>query len=232
MPRIHSIDKKRQAVLLRSKEGQSLRNIAKKLNISLSTAQLWTKGITLSKEQELKIATERTRKLIHGQKQYLKRTKAQKYQRESDIFSIAENEVDSKKLDSFFIMGLALYWAEGFKKDYSLGFVNSDPIMIQIFLEWLRKYGECNPADVRLRVQIHEIYKPHIHSIQLYWSELLHIPITQFQKPFYQISKSQATFDPNYKGLLRIRVIGTRNLFLRILGWLEGLKKITFTSSS
>lgn len=125
------------------------------------------------------------------------------------------------------MMGLALYWAEGFKKDHSLGFVNSDPGMIQVFLKWLKTYGEVNAASIRLRVQIHEVYKPTISSIQSYWADLLQIPVSQFQTPFYQISRSKPAFvDPTYKGLLRIRVIGTRTLFIKILGWLAGLKEM------
>jgi hypothetical protein len=226
MPFFYSIEKKKQAIHLRQL-GNSLRTIAKDLNISVSTAQLWTKEINLLEEQKQKINNEHREKLILGRSKYIKEKKDQKKRRELKIFIDAKKEVFAKRSDSFFIMGLSLYWAEGFKKDHSLGFVNSDPVMIQKFLQWLKKYGDFNSIDIHPRIQIHEIYNSNIESIQLYWSQLLGIPLSQFNIPFYQKSKSNPTLiDPEYKGLLRIRVSGTRDLFIKILGWLEGLKEI------
>jgi hypothetical protein len=101
--------------------------------------------------------------------------------------------------------------------------------MVQMFLKWLKTYGEFDPINIHPRLQIHEVYRANTASIQSYWSELLQVPLSQFQAPFYQLSKSKPTLvDPDYKGLLRIRVIGTRNLFVKILGWLEGLRELNF----
>lgn len=226
MPFLYSIEKRNKAVFLRN-QGMSLRTIAKKLNVSLSTVQAWTKKVILSNEQRQAIAVNHKLKLDLGRSRFIEKRKAEKTKTELVIFSQAKKEVQTKKSDSFFIMGLALYWAEGFKKDHSLGFVNSDPVMIKIFLRWLKTYGEFDISNIRLRVQIHEIYRPKITLIESYWSDLLQVPISQFQRPFYQVSKSKPILlDHRYKGLLRIRIVGTRNLFIKILGWLEGIKNI------
>lgn len=226
MPLIHSSEKKEQAILLR-KNGQGLRSVAKQLSISLSTAQLWTKEVILSKEQKQHIAIEHRKKLMLGQRKFIEQRKAQKVEKELQTFTKAKKEIRDKKSDAFFMIGLALYWAEGFKKDHSLGFVNSDPVMIQIFLKWLKTYGEISSRNIRLRLQIHDVYRASTESTQLYWSHLLHVPVSQFQAPFYQLSKFRPTsIDPTYRGLLRVRVIESRELFIKILGWLEGLKSI------
>ncbi len=228
MPITYSTEKRDQAKSLRE-QGKTLREISRKLNISLSTTQLWVKEVKLSEIQRDNIASKHKCKLFQGRNKFIEKQKHQKNQRESKIFLQAKNEIELKKTDSFFILGLALYWAEGFKKDHSLGFVNSDPIMIQKWLKWIKTYCEITKADIRLRVQINEIYRQNITAVQLYWSKLLKIPTTQFQTPYYQSSKSkQEVFDPNYFGLLRIRVVGTRLIFIRILGWLEGLKQASY----
>jgi hypothetical protein len=230
MPIVHSIEKKRKSVFLRE-NGKSLRTIARELTISLSTAQLWTREVILSNEQKQNIVTEHREKLIAGRTKFIEHRKAQKNKKELKIFTDAKNEILVKKSDSFFIIGLALYWAEGSKKDHSLGFINSDPAMVQVFLRWLKTYGKFDPINIHPRLQIHEIYKSNTNAIQSYWSDLLQIPLSQFQTPFYQVSKSKPTLvDPEYKGLLRIRVSGTRNLFIKILGWLEGLKQINYSN--
>lgn len=224
MPIKYSSEKRSEAIQLRSK-GKSLRSIARELEISLSTAQLWTKEVILSDSQKQKIFADHQRKFHIGQKNFIDKRRALKTEKESKIFTQAKKEVSLKWKDSFFIFGLALYWAEGFKKDHSFGFVNSDPIMIKLFFEWLKRYGNVNVEDVRLRVQIHGIYENRIDQIQDYWARQLEIPLTQFQKPFFQTSKSSPpVVDQSYMGLLRIRAIKKRDFFIQLLGWLEGIK--------
>lgn len=227
MPIKHSTIKISKARSLRQR-GESLRSVAQKVGIALSTAQLWTNDIELTKKQKSLLTQNHQEKLQQGRIRYAEKNKVVRKSKESLIFNTAITELPNRKTDSFFIAGLCLYWAEGFKKDHSLGFVNSDPFMMKLFLEWLKRYGEINEKNIRVRLQIHQVYKTNIASIQNYWSNFLQIPKEQFQRPYFQISQSNPNFiDPNYKGLLRIRVIGSRDFFVKILGWLEGLKKIT-----
>src|SRR5690349_5471817 len=109
MPLIHSTTKRDQAVYLRG-SGKNLRSIAKELKISTSTVQLWTKNVILSDEQKQNIANEHRHKLMAGQSKFIKQRKAKKIENELATFTEAKNEIVVRKSDSFFIMGLALYW--------------------------------------------------------------------------------------------------------------------------
>lgn len=45
---------------------------------------------------------------------------------------------DTHRSDPNFIIGLALYWAEGTKKSWS--FENTDPVMLKVFMRWAADY--------------------------------------------------------------------------------------------
>ncbi|WP_051794657.1 hypothetical protein [Streptomyces sp. NRRL S-87] len=73
-----------------------------------------------------------------------------------------------------FLVGTALYWAEGAKdKAYdrreSILFVNSDPGVILVFLAWLRLLG-VDGHRIGYRVMIHE--SADVRAAEEYWAQL------------------------------------------------------------
>ncbi|MBI2023438.1 hypothetical protein HYT01_02660 [Candidatus Giovannonibacteria bacterium] len=60
-------------------------------------------------------------------------------------------ETSNKELAMF---GAALYWAEGSKKDFS--FSNTDPAMIKVFLNILRKIYKVADENIKISVRIYE----------------------------------------------------------------------------
>ena len=78
------------------------------------------------------------------------RIKAQKIKREKYVERVNKNLFLGKKIigtnfskKEYMLIGASLYWAEGFKKDNRLGFANSDPYMIKLFLFWLENMYEA-----------------------------------------------------------------------------------------
>src|SRR5258706_2756189 len=108
-------------------KGKSVRDISKELHVSKSTASIWTRDIILSVEQ-----LERLRKsMLRGGE--LGRVKGALIQKQRRL-AIIENcnsegvkEVAKLSEREFLMAGLALYWAEGSKKNGKLSFCNSDP---------------------------------------------------------------------------------------------------------
>lgn len=214
-----------KAVILR-KKGISIKKIAKKLHISSSTASKWLKNVELS--QELKDRLYKNahdpfygRRKDHVMNQIKKKEKEIKKEKLLGIKNIGK--LTKREL---FITGVGLYWAEGFKKDRRLGFANSDPSMIKLFIKWLT--GCCNvPKDqIRLRIGLNISHNHRINEVEKYWSELTEIPLNHFQKPFFQKFKWKKKYpnENNYFGVLRIRANKQLKLFRRISGWIEGLK--------
>ncbi len=206
------------------KDGESIKTIAKKLNVSSSTVSLWCRDIHLS-DKQIQALEHRShdprygRRLLNSQKQHeirVEKTKRLYLEGVQEIGNLSEREL--------FIAGIALYWAEGFKKDNLVGFSNSDPKMIILFIKWLKLCG-IDRSRLKFRLGINESYEKRVDEIQIFWQTTLNIDPEQFQKPFLQRVAWQKKYDnPNeYHGVLRVRVSKSIDLLRKILGMIGGL---------
>jgi len=209
------------------KQGESIKVIAKKLQVSPSSVSYWCRDVKLSPTQ-IKMLEKRARDPHYGrrleyalaqQRKRIEKTKKLKKQGRKDIGNLNKREL--------FLVGAALYWAEGFKKDSQAGFASSDPDMIRLFLRWLNKCCGYQTKDLILRVTVNISHEYRIQEIQNYWSKITNVPNGDFRKPFYQKVKWKKVYEnPNeYFGVLRIRVRKSTDFLRKIHGWIEGLKR-------
>ncbi len=100
----------------------------------------------------------------------------------------AEAQVRVKELSDqeFLVAGLALYAAEGNKRDGEVAFANTNPRMIQFFCGWLRRFFEIDESRLRLRLYLHQGLD--IDEANAFWSGLTGIPVTSFRKPYRAVA--------------------------------------------
>lgn len=213
-----------EARRLRS-EGDSIKKIARDLNVSTSTASLWCRDIKLSSTQILQLEKNSKdpyygRRLSYALKQQLNRKIVSEKIRSEAVKTVGSLS-DREKL----IVGVALYWAEGFKKDKMVGFANTDPAMIRFVLNWLQNQLNVSGDSIRLRVGINQSHMERTKEIEMYWSRITGMPLDQFQKPYYQKVVWKKIYDhpEEYFGTLRIRVHKSTKLLKKINGLVEGL---------
>ena len=110
-----------------------------------------------------------------------------------------------------------LYWAEGAKsfknKSYTIDFANSDPLMIKVFIKFLRQIYQVDES--RLRCLIYCYPSHNIHQLHTYWSNIVKLPLSQFIKPYVRQDGGN-TRDKMKHGLVHIRYSDKR-LFQLIL---------------
>jgi len=208
------------------RKGLGIKTIAYKLGVSSSTVSLWCRDIRLTSFQ-MKELEKRAHDPFYGKR--LENIQRQKEKRLKTIERLKQEgirEVGILTRRDFLIAGIALYWAEGFKKDRRLGFANSDPAMIKFFLHWIIRNCRVPPKDIRLRVGLNISHKSRVKEVENYWLKVTGIPISQFQKPFFQkfIWKKEFPNPKEYFGVLRIRANKQLPLFRKINGWIEALK--------
>lgn len=216
---------RQEAQKLRS-DGLGIKTIAYQLGVSSSTASLWCRDIKLTPEQ-IKELERRARDPFYGRRlQNVIRQKEKRLKKIRELKEAGIKEVAKLRSREFFLIGVALYWAEGFKKDHRLGFANSDPSMVKFFLDWLIENCHVPKDSIRLRVGLNISHKNRVEEVEKYWSNLTKIPLIQFQKPFFQkfIWKKEFPRPEEYFGVLRIRANKQLDLFRKIHGWIEGLK--------
>lgn len=207
------------------RQGLSINEIARKTEVAKRLVSYWCRDIELNPEQEKKLWEKAGLKKVKNFKKYCQRRKQRTKDKIEKLTNKGVKEIGKLNERQFFIAGIALYWAEGFKKDHRLGFASSDPDMIKFFLEWLNKCG-IKKEEIRLRLGINISYQDKTKQIEKYWSEITKIPLKQFNKPFYQRAVWKKTYEnkDDYTGVLRIRVNKSTDFLRKIKGWIKGLK--------
>ena len=219
---------KKKAILLR-KNGLSYTEVLKEVPVAKSTLSLWLREVGLSLKQtqrlsEKKLNSARKGALIRKQT-CAEKTKSLHEKSAKEIGKLSEREK--------FLIGVALYWAEGTKeKTYRIGarvdFSNSDPKMIQFFLVWLRESCGVEKEEILIGLYIHENNKPRLKEIIQHWSNVTKIPIEKFRYVYFK-KHNPKTVRKNtgdtYFGTVKISVRKSVDLNRKIAGWIQGLCK-------
>jgi hypothetical protein len=210
------VDDKNKAILLR-KKGYSYLEIQSKIpNTSKGTLSSWLRHIELTKVQTQNLMEKATKA---GQSGRLKGTLANKeksVQRISAIQDCAIEEFHSKSSNPLFLIGIALYWAEGSQKFRRFQFTNSNPQMVKFMINWLVDICGIDRKDIQFRLYIHEVYEKEHH--EQFWSEFLHFPPTSFLKTIFKPSKHETKKNPKYHGCIKVDVRGSE-LYWKVQKW-------------
>lgn len=121
------------------------------------------------------------------------------------------------------IVGVMLYWAEGYKTSKSKGvdFANSDPAMQKLFIHFLRQI--CNIDESKIRVLLYSHSHLDVTKQINYWSEVINVPEQQFTKPYINPSRTLEKKSKMPYGLIHIRY-HDKKLLTQILRWIEEYK--------
>lgn len=206
-------------------QGFSVKSISAQLGIAKSTASIWVRDVILTVEQlqALKLAE------IKGAE--LGRLRGSLSQKNKRLSTISKYIYDGKKsiktitMQELLLVGLALYWSEGSKKNGRLEFCNSDPKMIQFLLLWLEKCFDIPLTQLNCRVGINELHRNRDQVVKEYWSQVTQIPLTQFINSSFKKVKNKKVYDnlESHYGTLAVRVTKAGDLYYKILGLIEGL---------
>ncbi|MBN2453821.1 MAG: hypothetical protein JXB40_06165 [Candidatus Omnitrophica bacterium] len=144
--------------------------------------------------------------------------------RKRNIFDAALNDINRLSKHDLKLVGIALYWAEGYKTDRAkdVEIVNSDPAMIRLMMKWFREVCNVPEHKFKVRIQIHDALRTD-EGIR-FWSLNTGIPLAQFTKPYIKTSPSSKGKAGNrhLHGVCHIRIADTK-LLAQIKGWIEGL---------
>lgn len=206
-------------------QGESIKVIAKSMNVSKSTISRWCSDIFLSETQKENLLKNNLLKIKKGSIVASENKKKERMNRVNFYKNIGINKVGILSSRELFLIGSALYWAEGDKKQRRVVFINSDPEMIVVFIRWLNICLKVPKDRLYCRVEINQIHQQRSSSIQNYWANLTGIPLIQFRQPSFKKSKINKIYQNNqdYYGSLQITVSKGTNLNYEILGYINGL---------
>ena len=215
------------ALALRRK-GMSIGSIAQKLEISKSSASIWCRDIVLSDRQTKILIANKVAAGFQGRQKGADMNRNRKLNAVDFYIEKSRHQISDLSIRDLLIAGSTLYWAEGSKSESTSGFlfVNSDPEMIIFMKTFLIKIMNVESKDIICTVQVNKIHQPRISKILKFWSSLLELPPTQFNKPFYIKTEQKKVYEnyDSYYGILRMKVRKSSNLKYHVLGLIQALK--------
>ncbi len=204
-----NVQNKIKAIALRM-QGFSYADIMKEIPVPKGTLSGWLKHITLTNDQQEKLYSNIQAKQGLARARAAASNTKRREIRESAIREKAVGKFQEYSTNRDFLIGLTLYWAEGTKKDVTWSFINSDPKMVRFMHIWMRKYLGVSKEQIRVRLFIHEPYKE--EKLELFWADLLEIPVETMQKTIYKPTSHTVKKNPEYKGCVRMYVTGIEHL--------------------
>lgn len=217
--------KQLEAKKLRRK-GKSIKQIAKILSISKSSASLWCRDIELTQKQIERLHRNMVRGSYIGR---IKGAQIQKKRKEEKIrYYLNSGLKDINKLSNreLFIAGLGLYWGEGNKKTGGVRFCNSNPLIIKFIMKWFKQVLQIDLQRFCIYININRIHKKREKEVKDFWVNLISVPKEQFRKVIFIKSKNKKVYEKfnNYYGTLDIRILKSTYLLYQIRGWLNALE--------
>lgn len=214
-------DVRDRAVDLR-RRGWSMPELAAEFGVSKSTVYLWTKDVP----QDLDDGRARERRLRQARERTDARWAAHRESRDAEraqVHADAAAGVGALTDREVLLLGSVAYWCEGAKakpwrQRWELQFINSDPVLIELFLRFVELQG-VDRAGLRYRISIHR--SADAEAAGRWWAEEVGVPFEAFQRPTLK-KHNPATVRRNvgdaYRGCLVIYVPRSSRLYWKVEG--------------
>lgn len=218
---------KERALALR-RRGLSYREILAEVPVAKSTLSLWLRSVGLSQRQKQRL----TEKKLAAMRRGWEKVRIARMRRIDKARQEAIQEMDDFARYPLWLIGTALYWAEGSKmkawrRAEKVAFANMDPSMILLFREWLKVYLRTQPEDLIYEIYVHRVAEPRVLEIKHYWSRVLSVSPSVFRIYFKKPNGNpkRKNVGQTYYGVLRIYVRKSTLLNHKISSWIETLCK-------
>jgi|SRR3989344_1890169 len=223
--------KERERAIKLRRKGLSYREILVQVPVAKSSLSLWLKSVKLLPGHAYRI----TEKRLAAARGGALKKKNQRITLTKEIKDKARAEIGQLSKRELFLIGVALYWAEGSKeKEHRPGgriiFSNSDSEMVKFFLKWLLEVIELPKDKVYLNIVLHETSSHRIKEVKKYWLGKTGLSAEHFGKIYFKknkINTKRKNVGENYFGLIRLSVKESSVLNRRIQGWTEGIHQST-----
>jgi hypothetical protein len=203
------------------RKGESINDIARRLNASKSSVSYWCRDIRLSDRQAKRLAEKRRSAGALGRLRAAEKKRVERLRASLAEAKRGAKEVGALNKRDLFILGIGLYWGEGYKKaNEECGFTNSDPGIILAYMAWLKRICRVPVRDLILRVSINSAHAHRVHAAEKFWSQQTKVPMSQFTKAsvIQSIAKKRYADPTKHFGTLRVKVRRATALRRRILG--------------
>jgi hypothetical protein len=190
-----------QARHLRSVEGRSVKEIAKLVGISQSSASVWVRDIRLTDDQRDALF-ERAQRLRNRSRSAHFRARRLAFQEQGRALARRNNPGHAA--------GCMLYWAEGAKSRNAMQFVNSDPAMVRYFVQFIRTHFGTPDEAFRLDCNLFADHVERQLEIEQFWLDTLRLPASCLRKSTVNVYSKHSQKKLLPYGTVRVCIHSTR----------------------
>ncbi len=189
----------KESTILFRKRGYSIKEIAKLFKVAQSTVSLWVRDVKLSEKNRQRIEANK----IKGRNKAAKTNRNKRLQRELRVIRDCEVFKKNTIIESHNakIYLSLLYWGEGAKTGNRVVMTNSDPDLINIFSQLLRKCFEVDDKKMRGILHLHSYHDE--QEMINFWSKCS--GVKQDKISVYHKKESGISIKNGYKGCFSIR---------------------------
>ncbi|WP_205801140.1 helix-turn-helix domain-containing protein [Micromonospora thermarum] len=217
-----------QEALRLRRAGCTVPEIARRVGVARSTAWRWIGHLPLERDE----AEVRARRQAHSKVMtdaLWAEHRAARDAARAEAVARAAAWVKRLRHRELVMVGAAMYWAEGTKAkpwrphDCRVRFVNSDPMLIALFLRFLEEMGVRREA-LRYRVSIHE--SADAAAAVIWWAEVVGVSPGCFQPTSlkrHRPASVRRNTGEGYRGCLSVEVPQSRHLYWKIEGIMKGM---------
>ncbi|MEV4541639.1 helix-turn-helix domain-containing protein [Micromonospora echinaurantiaca] len=229
-PRRSSLPRYEAALRLR-RQGRSVPEIARRVGVARSTAYLWVRHLPLDRDSDEARARRRAHSKVMTDAQWGEYRTVRDAARAETVAKVAA-WVKRLRYRELILVGAAIYWCEGAKakpwrpNDCRLKFVNSDPMLVLLFVRFVEALGVARDA-LRFRVHIHETADE--AAAVRWWADLVGVPPEEFQRSSLKRHRPGTTrqnVGAEYRGCLTVYVPQSSRLYWKIEGIMKGMSDV------
>lgn len=166
------LGRRTEAERLRRELGLSVKEIARRADVSPGTASRWLRDVPLNAEQ--RAALNAANPVLNGQMAGARRIAESA--RAARLSAQAHGRELAQRNDPLRHAGCMLYWAEGSKRRNQVVFTNSDLAMVQLFVRFLRQCYAVPDNAMTVSVNVHLGNGLTIDAIERWWLAALELP--------------------------------------------------------
>lgn len=217
-----SIEKQR-AINLR-RQGKTYNEILREIPVAKSTLSLWLREVGLSKKQTQLL----TAKKYEAQKRGALARKLQRLRTTLDIHTVSKAELGKLTKRDLFILGIALYWAEGTKEKEvrpgsGIQFANSDAVMVHLFIRWLSDFARVSRQDLVVDLYLHTTHQHRLSEVKGFWEKELGLPVTHVYYKRHNPQTRRLNSGTGYHGLVCLKVRSSSGVVRRLAGFTQAI---------
>ena len=198
----------------------TLREIADELGVAKGSVSVWVRDVEFTPKLRNRGAANQRPHPLHVAK--LAELDRCRDEAEAWVGDVAERDV--------LMFALGLYAGEGSKGDGSVVFANSDPVLVAVFLRWLRTQLGIDESRLRLRLYLHAGLD--LAAAQHHWTTVTGIPLEQFNRPYRPIANATRRTNRHEFGCVAV-VVHSKALHRRVMALIEAVTSVVaFRDSS